>query len=80
MSDNRIGHRLDLRGTPCPVNFIRCKLMLETLKTGQVLEVCLDRGEPEAMVVPGLDGEGHGVAVATASDDWVLLRVTCGGG
>jgi len=44
---------LDLRGTPCPVNFIRCKLTLEQMSSGDCLEVCLDRGEPEAMVLDG---------------------------
>ena len=43
---------LDLRGTPCPVNFIRCKLTLESMQSGDCLKVHLDRGEPEAMVLP----------------------------
>ena len=43
---------LDLRGTPCPVNFVRCKLTLETMHPGDQLDVDLDRGEPEEMVVP----------------------------
>ncbi|MGB1022668.1 MAG: sulfurtransferase TusA family protein, partial [Synechococcus sp.] len=30
---------LDLRGTPCPVNFIRCKLALESLQAGEQLQV-----------------------------------------
>jgi len=34
---------LDLRGTPCPVNFIRCKLALEALQPGDQLSVQLDR-------------------------------------
>ena len=50
-------HSLDLRGTPCPVNFIRCKLALEALQCGEQLNVQLDRGEPEEMVVPGAQGE-----------------------
>ena len=43
---------LDLCGTPCPLNFIRCRLALETLASGQCLQVDLDPGEPEEMVVP----------------------------
>ncbi|EAU75355.1 sulfurtransferase TusA family protein [Synechococcus sp. RS9916] len=72
--------RLDLRGTPCPVNFIRCKLTLETMASGEVLSVTLDRGEPEAMVVPGLEQDGHRVEVEDGDDHWVALRVICGGG
>ncbi|MGC6482949.1 MAG: sulfurtransferase TusA family protein [Synechococcus sp.] len=72
--------RLDLRGTPCPVNFIRCKLALETMMAGQELEVILDRGEPEAMVVPGLQHDGHRVELDDGDQHWVALRVICGGG
>ena len=50
---------LDLRGTPCPVNFIRCRLALESMQSGECLDVQLDRGEPEEMVIPGLRDEGH---------------------
>lgn len=71
---------LDLRGSPCPVNFIRCKLMLERMTPGQVLAVTLDRGEPEAMVVPGLEQDGHRVEEEAGDQHWVALRVTCGGG
>ncbi len=72
-------HSLDLRGTPCPVNFIRCKLALEALQSGDQLVVQLDRGEPEEMVVPGLRDAGHEVEVATIESAWVALAITCGG-
>ena len=70
---------LDLRGTPCPVNFIRCKLALEALQSGDQLLVQLDRGEPEEMVVPGLKDAGHGVQVLAGEEAWVALVITCGG-
>ena len=72
-------HSLDLRGTPCPVNFIRCKLALEALQSGDQLVVQLDRGEPEEMVVPGLRDAGHEVEVMTSKSAWVALAITCGG-
>ena len=72
-------HSLDLRGTPCPVNFIRCKLALEALQTGERLNVQLDRGEPEEMVVPGLKDAGHDVQVLAGEEAWVALVITCGG-
>ncbi len=37
---------LDLRGTPCPINFVRTKLKLAQLSAGEILEVWLDAGEP----------------------------------
>lgn len=53
--------RLDLRGTPCPLNFIRTKLALERVAPGAILEVDLDRGEPEQLVTEGLVNAGHHV-------------------
>ena len=70
---------LDLRGTPCPVNFIRCRLALEALQTGDLLNVQLDRGEPEEMVIPGLREAGHRVEITDDSSSWIVLRVVCGG-
>jgi hypothetical protein len=47
---------------------------------GQLLTVLLDRGEPEAMVLPGLEQDGHQVSVEAGEDAWISLKVTCGGG
>ncbi|MGL6134810.1 MAG: sulfurtransferase TusA family protein [Prochlorococcaceae cyanobacterium] len=52
---------LDLRGTPCPLNFIRSRLALEALEPGAWLQVDLDGGEPEQMVAEGLRQAGHQV-------------------
>ena len=70
---------LDIRGTPCPVNFIRCKLALESMQAGDQLQVQLDRGEPEAMVIPGLKEAGHRVEVIAEQAAWVALEITCAG-
>lgn len=53
--------RLDLRGTPCPLNYVRSRLALEKLPAGAVLLVDLDPGEPERMVAEGLAEAGHRV-------------------
>ena len=47
---------LDLRGTPCPLNFIRTRLALEALAPGSTLQVWLDPGEPDRLVVESLQG------------------------
>jgi TusA-related sulfurtransferase len=55
---------LDLRGTPCPLNFIRSRLALEALEPGAWLQLDLDAGEPEQMVAEGLRQAGHQVQQA----------------
>jgi TusA-related sulfurtransferase len=57
---------LDLRGTPCPLNYVRSRLALERLPMGGWLQVDLDAGEPEEMVAEGLRGDGHQVVQGQA--------------
>ena len=80
MAERPSDRQLDLCGTPCPLNFIRCRLTLETMKAGERLQVDLDPGEPEEMVVPGLRRDGHLVQVEQRSDVQVRLIVICAGG
>ena len=69
---------IDLRGTPCPVNFVRCKLAIEELSYQDYLEVYLDKGEPEEMVVSGLKSEGHHVEIVHEDISWIKLNIFCG--
>tara|TARA_B100001063_G_scaffold235259_1_gene253613 strand:+ start:1565 stop:1717 length:153 start_codon:yes stop_codon:yes gene_type:complete len=49
------------------------------MSSGQCLQVDLDPGEPEEMVVPGLRRDGHQVHVEHLSDAQVRLKVICAG-
>ena len=51
--------QMDLRGTPCPINFVRTKLKLEQMAPGSLLEVWLDSGEPIEQVPDSLMMEGY---------------------
>jgi len=50
---------LDLRGTACPLNFVKTKLALEELGDGQLLEIIIDDGEPVKNVPRSVKDEGH---------------------
>ena len=52
---------LDLRGTRCPLNYVRTRLQLERMEVGERLEVWLDHGEPEDQVPRSLRMDGHEV-------------------
>ena len=71
---------LDLRGTPCPLNFIRTRLALETIEPGAWLQVDLDSGEPERLVGDGLRQAGHQVLSSPLADGAVRLLVCRHGG
>ncbi len=71
--------KLDLRGTPCPVNFVRCRLALEELDSDQYLEVDIDKGEPQEMVSLGLKKEGYDIKIIYESKKWVRLFIIAHG-
>lgn len=50
---------LDLRGMPCPMNFVRTKLKLQQMSAGALLEVWLDAGEPIEQVPDSLRMNGY---------------------
>ncbi|MBV5257615.1 sulfurtransferase TusA family protein [Synechococcus moorigangaii CMS01] len=70
--------RLDLRGTPCPINFVRTKLQLKKMAPNALLEVWLDAGEPMEQVPDSLTMEGYGVEAAIAQPEgYYALWVRC---
>ncbi len=50
---------LDLRGVICPYNFVKTKLRLDTMVSGEVLAVLLDDGDPVRNVPQSVENEGH---------------------
>lgn len=68
---------LDLRGTPCPLNFVRTKLQLQRMQPGQVLEVWLDGGEPIEQVPDSLTMAGYGIETIRDCQGYFALQVRC---
>jgi TusA-related sulfurtransferase len=67
--------QLDLRGTPCPINFVRTKIKLEQMTTGELLEVWLDAGEPIEQVPDSLKMAGYTIEQIFAHQDFFKLQV-----
>ena len=55
----RINGYLDLKGVSCPTNFVKTKLKLEEMQSGEVLEIIVDDGEPMQNVPRSIKEEGH---------------------
>jgi sulfite reductase (ferredoxin) len=66
----------DLRGVPCPMNFVKTKMALSQLQVGQVLQVLLDEGEPVENVPRSVAAEGHRILEqARVAEHWsVTIR------
>lgn len=59
VSVDQIDKELDLSGEVCPYTFVKSKLALESLESGNILEVLVDNAESAANVPRSLKGEGH---------------------
>ena len=64
---------MDLRGTPCPLNWVKTKLRLEEMQSGEVLAVLVDQGGPARNVPRSVEMEGH--RVLELSDDSGGVRI-----
>ena len=72
-----VEHYLDLCGLACPVNFVKCCLVLENLSSNQVLKVDLDTGEAETSVIDGLKDKGYKVKILNKNSKKVSLIISC---
>ena len=66
---------LDLRGTPCPLNFVKTKLKLEKMAPGSLLEVWLDPGEPIEQVPDSLKMDGYDIEAIDDQGEHFSLSV-----
>jgi len=74
MTDIKIDQTLDLKGTPCPMNFVKTKLKLEEMNVDEVLEVILDDGDPIKNVTGSVKEEGHKILkVEKINEHWKLV-------
>lgn len=78
MNDQARSHpdaQLDLRGTPCPLNFVRTKLRLEKMPPNSLLEVWLDPGEPIEQVPDSLTMAGYPIEQISEQNGYFSLFV-----
>ncbi len=74
MNEFKIDRRIDLKGVPCPLNFVKTKLTLEGMDAGLILEVLLDDGEPIINVTASVKEEGHQILkVDKIFEHWKLV-------
>ncbi len=66
---------LDLKGTPCPMNYVKAKLFLENLKAGDRVEILLDEGEPINNVPKSLESDGQRIIRIEKQDGFYKVIV-----
>jgi len=60
---------IDITGEICPMTFVRTKLKLERMASGEILAVRLNAGEPLSNVPRAASEHGHQVLRAEALPD-----------
>ena len=66
----------DFRGVMCPMNFVKTKIALTPMQSGQILEILLDDGAPIENVPGSVKNEGHTIlSTEKVENHWkVLIR------
>lgn len=61
----QIKKSIDLHGVVCPLNFVKTKLAIESIASGELLEVILDEGDAMLNVPRSVKEEGHRIVKVT---------------
>ena len=70
-------HYLDIESDICPITFVKTKLLMERMKSGEIVEIRLSSGEPLENVPRSVREEGHTVlSLESATEvDVHILRI-----
>jgi len=67
---------IDLKGVKCPMNFVKAKIEMSKLESGEEIGFLLDDGAPILNVPRSLEGEGHEIlSIDDNYEGYNLLRV-----
>jgi tRNA 2-thiouridine synthesizing protein A len=70
-----IMQNIDLRGVCCPTNFVKAKLALELIDSGEAAEFLLDDGDTIKNVSRSLKAEGHKLLSLEEKDGYYVLII-----
>jgi len=73
--EQKAGQFRDFRGVACPMNFVKTKLVLETMQPGEKLEILLDDGEPIDNVPGSVKAEGHKILKQEKKDNYWMVVI-----
>jgi TusA-related sulfurtransferase len=70
-----INSTIDIKGEHCPFTFVRSKLAIEKMSSGEVLEIITDHQPATENVPRSMENEGHKVleVVKLNDTDWRIV-------
>jgi tRNA 2-thiouridine synthesizing protein A len=75
METHKIDNQIDITKEICPMTYVKTKLKLETMSSGQVLEVTLREGEPLNNVPRSVEAEGHKILDVRQEGEFYKLLI-----
>lgn len=75
MEIRKIDNQIDITKEICPMTYVKTKLKLETMSSGQVLEVTLRDGEPLMNVPRSVKAEGHKILDVRQEGEFYKLLI-----
>ena len=66
---------IDLRGILCPLNYVKIKVYIETMKIGETVEVLLDEGIPLLNVTQSLLNDGQTIVSCKYNNDHYIVTI-----
>lgn len=71
----KVDEELNLRGEVCPYTFVKSKLALEELESGQILRIIVDNDESGENVPRSLANEGHQILEVQklSQTEWAIV-------
>jgi len=75
MQEHPVARELDITAETCPMTFVRTRLALDRMASGQLLRVRLKGAEPRANVPKTATEQGHAVLACDDQADGSTLLV-----
>jgi tRNA 2-thiouridine synthesizing protein A len=75
METRKVDTQIDITKEICPMTYVKTKLKLETMASGQVLEVILRDGEPLTNVPKSIKAEGHKILDVRQDGEFYKLLI-----
>jgi TusA-related sulfurtransferase len=61
MAEFKVDRKIDIRGDICPYTYVKSRLAMEDLKSGQILEVLVDHAPAIENVPRSMENDGNKV-------------------
>ncbi len=75
METRKVDTQINITKEICPMTYVKTKLKLETMSSGQVLEVILRDGEPLTNVPKSIMAEGHKILDVRQDGEFYKLLI-----